>query len=691
MWEVISGIGRLQPDDVAEAASLTVLLKPTFNQVAPLMPTTLVAHEQAISRIFSNDYVFTIPPFQRPYAWTAEEAEELFDDLLEFTNSKPGTVEEMPPYFLGSIVLIKSETTPDAQVIDGQQRLTTLTLLLSAIRANVAEKDASDITLLIYEKGSQILGTHDRFRLSLRERDKDFFQRYAQRENGFLQLLESAIAATDSQRNIQENARLFDKRLKAVDETDRLRLAQFIVTRCYLVVVATPDLNSAYRIFSVLNTRGLDLTATDLLKAQIIGAMPESLRQAYTNKWETTEEDLGRGAFGELFGHIRMIYRKAKPKGTLLEEFRESVLQAMAPQYFVDSVLTPLALVFEELTDQAYESTEKAEIVNEYLKWLNRLEFSDWIPPALAYAVRHRQNPTLMAQFFRDLERLAYYMLLVRAGINERIERFALLTKIVEAGGDVFLEGSPLQLASKEQQAAYRVLEGELYENLSPRACSLVLLRLDSLLSGGGATYDYGTISVEHVLPQTPDDGSRWLDWFPDPRERDQCVHCLGNLVLLTRKKNSSASNYEFDKKKNSYFTRGGVSPFVLTTQILPYPEWLPSIVRKRQADLLALLGDHWRLKVIGSLAEEANLGVTWRDEVVVALRALGGSAPLGRLYDQVRQQRSAAKRSMPPTLEAIVRKTLEEHSSDSSVFRGGADLFRMTKKRTGVWTLKAS
>eukprot|EP01034_Spumella_vulgaris_P013526 gene13526-17261_t len=135
------------------------------------MSMTIAAHEQPISRVFSNDYVFQIPPFQRPYAWTTEQAGELLSDLIDFMTTRPGEVEEMPPYFLGSIVLIKSEGIPSAEVVDGQQRLTTLTLLLSAIRANVGPANATDITQLVYEKGSQILGTQDRFRLSLRDRD----------------------------------------------------------------------------------------------------------------------------------------------------------------------------------------------------------------------------------------------------------------------------------------------------------------------------------------------------------------------------------------------------------------------------------------------------------------------------------------------------------------------------------------
>jgi uncharacterized protein with ParB-like and HNH nuclease domain len=265
------------------------------------MPANLVAHEQSISRIFSNDYVFRVPSYQRPYAWTTEQAGELFDDLADFMKSRPGEVDEMPPYFLGSIVLIKPENLPDADVVDGQQRLTTLTIILSAIRANVGQANAADITQLIYEKGSQILGTQDRFRLSLRDRDREFFQKHIQREGGFAELLELVDVDSNSQRNIRDNARLFNVRLKAMPEQGRLDLAQFVVTRCYLVTVATPDINSAFRIFSVLNTRGLDLSATDILKAQIIGGITARQRDAYTKKWEDTEEDLGRDAFGELF------------------------------------------------------------------------------------------------------------------------------------------------------------------------------------------------------------------------------------------------------------------------------------------------------------------------------------------------------------------------------------------------------
>ena len=173
---------------------------------------------------------------------------------------------------------------------------------------------AADITQLIYERGSLVLDTHDRFRLSLRDRDKEFFRKYVQREQGISDLLKLSANLSDSQRNIQQNTIQFLKKLEVLPEQQRLNLAKFIVTKCYLVVVSTPDLDSAYRIFSVLNTRGLDLSATDIVKAEIIAGV-SYVWVEYTKKWEDTEEDIGRSAFIELFSHIRMVYSKGKAPG----------------------------------------------------------------------------------------------------------------------------------------------------------------------------------------------------------------------------------------------------------------------------------------------------------------------------------------------------------------------------------------
>jgi hypothetical protein len=562
------------------------------------MTHTLTAKEQSLAKIFSDEYVFTIPGYQRPYAWGRDQAQELLDDLLAALLSAPAQLSEAAPYFLGSIVLIKAEAMPEATVVDGQQRLTTLTLLLSAIRSAVDDDELQkDITGCIYEKGSLVKGLPARYRLLLRERDREFFRQYVQHENGLQDLTHLTTVLPDAQARLRANAQVFIDGLAGLTKHELVRLVQFVITRCYLVTVATPDLDSAYRIFGVLNSRGLDLSATDILKAEIIGGIEPALRPSYTKKWEDEEEDLGRDEFGDLFSHIRMVYRKAKPQGTLLKEFKEHVVAAGQPRSFVDEVLLPMAQAFCELRDADYASTHHAEQVNEHLRWLNRLEFKDWVPPALTFFVRHRQQPDIVLSFFRDLERLGYSMLARKTGVNDRIERFSALTGAVEMGVDLSAARSPLQLSPEEQHQTYAALNGALYETHSSRALALLLLRLDHLISDGIASYQHEVVSVEHVMPQQPAPNSQWATWVPDKALHQLWVHRLGNLALLSRKKNSAASNRDFVWKKSTYFTKDGTCAFALTTQVLQHDAWTAEVMQQRQDAMLGRLEAHWRLQ----------------------------------------------------------------------------------------------
>lgn len=557
--------------------------------------------EFPILKIFSDDFFFEVPLYQRPYAWTTEQAEELFDDLLTFAVDNTEQIEDLTPYFLGSIVLIKGEG-PNAEIVDGQQRLTTLAILLSAIRALVPSIHADELTFLLYQEEKLIAGIPARYRLSIRERDNEFFREYIQRKNGLDKLKTlDAVTLSDSQKNIRDNALLLIERLTPLPVYQRIRLAQAIVTRCYLVVVSTPNFDSAYRIFSVLNDRGLNLSHADILKADFIGKIsPGEGRAKYNESWEETEELLGRERFQNLFGHIRMIYRKAKPRGTVLGEFREHVWptqnpqRAMKPIEFIDNVLLPYAEAYATIRAVNYQSTRLADKLNGLFAWLNRIDNADWIPPAILYYARNYKNPHDMLRFFIDLERLAAGLMILRANVNKRIERYGRLLDALEKNEDVYAVTSPLQLTAKERASILTVLDGNLYEY---GFCKYVLLRLDEALADSGVTYDYTVISVEHVLPQHPGSNSLWMTTFPSVEEREKYVHRLGNLVLLTQKKNSKAANKDFIEKRDTYFRMAtGVTKFVLTSGVILEAEWTPAIIERRQQVLLNRLKDIWRL-----------------------------------------------------------------------------------------------
>ncbi len=382
-----------------------------------------------------------------------------------------------------------------------------------------------------------------------------------------------------------------------MSEGQRVRLAQFIVKNCLLVVVSTPDLDSAYRIFSILNCRGLDLSHSDILKSEVIGRIPMKEQEAYTEKWEDAEEELGREAFSDLFGHTRTIFRKTKAKESILKEFREYVIKSVGDsRKLIDDILIPFADAFTTIQTAGYESTAGAEQVNEMLKWLSRIDNIDWIPPAIIFMARNKSDAKALHRFFVGLERLAAFLMICRYGINDRIERYAKLLGDIQNESDLYAADSPLQLTEPERHLFVKELNGDIYEQV-PKRRLYILLRLDSALSDGSATYDHGVISIEHVLPQNPPATSKWCEWFPTQDERDRWVHRLGNLLLLNQKQTAVPVTM-ISKRKNAYFKKSGVSPFPLTTQAIGESEWSLKVVEQRQMSLLNKLKEVWGINV---------------------------------------------------------------------------------------------
>ena len=569
------------------------------------MAKTLEAHDKLIREIFEGSYQFEIPDYQRPYAWTTGQATELFDDLYSAMQDArvSGSGSQ---YFLGSIVLIKNDRDPKSSVVDGQQRLTTLTMLFAVLRT-VMPDAADDITDFLYKKGKFSLGEKNEYRLTAREEDADFFRTHIQEPGGIAQLVASSDKLEDSRLRYRENATLLLEKAKALSPDDRNALWKFLANDCSLVVISTPDLEAAYRIFSVLNNRGLDLAPIDILKAEVLGSIRrmggEDEAHTYSKKWSKNESRLGRDAFGELFGHIRSIYAKQKQRATLVKEFKERVTEYKTPIDLVDKVIEPYAKVWDFVRNADFEADEQAETINninEYLSWLNRVDFKDWVPPALLYSKRFRQQPKLLVAFFKALERLTYFLLVTKVGINERIEIYAALTKEIEPDaftGDLAAL-TTLTLSDAQKRKFVAALDGNVYDDL-PKARMALVLRLESLMRDDGGAQLQDAVSLEHVLPQTPPDGSDWIKWFPDKDERDYWTHRLANLVPLDKKKNSSARNCDFARKKKVYSEgKGTASPFVLTREVWEKNEWTPTLLAERQKRLVGFLKDHWNLAV---------------------------------------------------------------------------------------------
>lgn len=552
--------------------------------------------EYPLAKIFSSDFDYVIPTYQRPYAWTTVHAGELFSDLYDFFRKEPDDT-----YFLGSIVLIKEDDKPHAEVIDGQQRLTTLTILLAALTHQASGNIRDSLNRYLCEPGNELEGLEQKPRLTLRERDKDFFHHYIQQVRlAELLALDPAQLDNESQRNIRENAKLFVDRLQATfghDQTAVTAFGSFLVQRCFLVAVSTPSQQSAFRVFSVLNSRGLDLLPTDIIKSDVIGTIPSGLQDEYTKTWEALEVETGRDGFAEAFGHIRMVYAKEKARRALLEEFRERVIgRTASADELVTQIIEPYTEAYLTAKHCQYVSTSNAAAVNALLKWLNRIDNADWLPPAMKFLVEKGSDAQYTHWFFRKLERLAAFMHVCGYDVNSRIERYAALLRNLEQEHSMASPVAAVELRDHEKKEFRRALGGDIYL-LTPRRRNYLILRLDSFLTDGAASYDPTLLTVEHVLPQTVAEDSMWARWWPDAAARQAWVHRLANLVPLTQRRNSAAQNYDFPRKKTAYFGgRSGVSSYALTTQVLNTTDWTPELVANRQAELMRLLDERWEL-----------------------------------------------------------------------------------------------
>lgn len=562
------------------------------------MPRHILAEDYQLAKVFKGDFAYRIPSYQRPYSWEKGHAEELFSDIHGF--SEEGSADG---YFLGSIVLIKEDKKPAAEVIDGQQRLTTLSILICCLAELARDfgQDVGNFRGYLYEAGNELEGLAPQARLTLRDRDQTFFAQYIQGlKIDELRSLDLAQLDNDAQRNIARNAlHLRNLTKDTIRDTAHLkRFASFLLTECFLVVISTPTQESAFRVFSTMNSRGLDLRPTDILKSEILGQIQEGERDAYAKKWEDREADLGREEFNNLFGHIRTLYRPEKQRATLLEEFRKYVLTAeMDAKDFVDKILVPHVDAYQVILEGSYKaSTADAERVNRALAWLGRIDHIDWIPAALAIMTRWRNKPAVAAEFFEQLERLAAWLLIVHIGVSQRITRYARVIDGVTAGKKPS-EISRLAISGKDIELLVEFLEDDIY-TFSRRRLNYIILRLDSFMSDNAVSYDHKKLTIEHVLPQTVSPRSQWAQWWPKEEDREVWVHRLANLVALNRNRNSSAGNRDFAEKVDTYFKGNkNVPSYTLTTKMLGVRCWKMADLEKRQAELINVMLAGWELK----------------------------------------------------------------------------------------------
>ncbi len=240
----------------------------------------------------------------------------------------------------------------------------------------------------------------------------------------------------------------------------------------------------------------------------------------------------------ELFGHIRSIFEREKPRIALEVGFPKFVVPFNGnAEKFVSDTLEPIADAMLLLGDSPAIKKQFGDEAAKAVRSLDRIDNKDWMPAVLLRLwKRSPGDQAAVAKFLSRPNASPTTLFVTRADINTRIARFSAVMDEFDprAGKEKPKQG--LALTASEQQEFLDELSGPLYQKA--RVCKPVLQRLDEALSAGGASYDE-LVSIEHVLPQTVADGSEWQTLFPEEAQRSEWTHRLANLVLLTRRINT--------------------------------------------------------------------------------------------------------------------------------------------------------
>ena len=344
---------------------------------------TLSTAQRTIEQLLTGNRQYQIPDFQRPYVWEEQQATALVNDLLDAWRTNDGD------YFLGSIVLVEQPNGDNVDILDGQQRLTTLCILVSLLRhleEDPALRDELGSLLLIAQ--SRIKDLDERPRLSVRECDRDFFDTFIIGDNiDSLLDVDGDSLTHASVRRIVANARTILDVLGNPDMLMPSEISDFIrylTLHVSLIEVSTDSYQAAHRIFSVLNTRGVPLSAADIFKARVLSRVAPDARARYARLWEQSIDSLGTENPDAFFGHLLTLTLRAPARRALIDAFDEQVLTpfftSRSGEEFIDEVLVPSARAYTLATLEPLVGHPAATP----LELLRLYDSSDWKPAAMS-------------------------------------------------------------------------------------------------------------------------------------------------------------------------------------------------------------------------------------------------------------------------------------------------------------------
>lgn len=567
------------------------------------MTTTINVDKRSVKQLLETgkNKKFVIPEYQRPYAWSDEQIQVLFDDLSEYTHNTNDDDEST--YFLGTIVSYENENH-EQEIIDGQQRITTLFLLLRAIYTKL-EKSGSEADFL----KSQIVPTIWKQNPTTGEVDFDkilITSRVMGDEGNqeFANILITGQSDEKSNSNYAKNYRLLQKLVDEYAAEQPLAFYSFIsniLNRAILLPITADTQDTALTIFSTLNDRGLALSDADIFKAKIYNHLDQIGKKNFIEHWQQLDEEASNAgeSIQKLF-YYYMFYLRAKEndRKTTIPGIRKYYAKNNFERLYSDDIMENLNtilnlwIVINNRNAVDNEKWSENQEIKQILDALTSYPNEFWKYPVVIYYLHYHQNDTFEDGFLLFVKRLLA-VLSARYIVTPTIN--AVKKGILNLNAEIIKSPQPKFDFSK-------VEEKELSDKIKNAHRNTVRMILKIIAYQHQADLLPEKWEIEHILPQKWQ--SSYFSTSTDSEVKELVEH-IGNKIPFEKKLNIIASNGYFAKKKESY-NKSKVE--ILLELSKNHNDWGLDEIRERDiriSDELVRLLNEWGLNQIDAQPEE--------------------------------------------------------------------------------------
>lgn len=571
--------------------------------------TNFKTENNTFSKLIGNGLTYRIPRFQRDYSWTDDEWEDLWADLMG--TLLPGGESA---HYMGYLVL-QSGDDKTFEVIDGQQRLTTVSIIVLAVLKNLqrlidAGNDADASRRRMEQIRQTYLGYLDpvtlvaRAKLTLNRNNNSYYQDYLVPLG---HLPQRGFRA--SEHLLRKAFEWFDRRvaelLRKSTGSEGMRLAQFVEDmsdRLFFTVITVTDELSAYKVFETLNARGVRLSATDLLKNYLFSVLDrgsdtdQELRNL-EERWDAVVGRLGAESFPDF---LRAHWNSRRPFARQAELFKTIRSQVNSRE-----VVFQLLREMEQDLDTylALSSPEASDWPQDIKGFASTLRtFNVRQPLPLLLAARRRFDAPDYAGLMRACVVISMrFNVICSYGTAEQERTYNAVAEQI-AKGEIRNLGAALAALAAMQaiypndamfRAAFAEKTIRTTQSRNSRVVRFILCALEKRLDGQDYSFTSDSFNIEHVLPQNPQEG--W-DAFGD-EEADALTYRLGNMTLMQAGANKDLGNAPYTAKR-SVFEQSG---FAITRKLATdHAEWTPERIAAHQHWMATQATSIWRIPQLG-------------------------------------------------------------------------------------------